>query len=445
MGSLLVRAGSMVLLMPIALRVLEPAEIAVWQLFVSALGFALMFDLGLAPTTLRMVALAQGGKYTNLGADPTAATRKLLATQQWLYPRLALVAVLLIAGMATPALIKPISQCADARSAWLAWGFVLIGTWASFVGNGTASALQGMDCIALVRRWEMATGLAQTISGALALLLGGGLLGLIITYQVFALLGAARNRWLLQTLHPELKPTTGFDKAVFREIWPATWRSGLGVLLSHGLMQLTNFWYAQVAPATQVAAYLLALRLITLISQLSQAPFYSQIPKLARMAAGGARHELQELAQLSMRRALWIFSGGAIALLIAAPAVLKLIGSKTPLPGEDILLPLALAFFFERYGAMHLQLHSLGNVIVWHIANGITAAILIAALIIMYPLIGAMALPVSMLIAYALFYAIYCSRLSLRSLGSPRVVFERRTALFPALFLAGGLALHHCI
>src|SRR6202012_3480933 len=104
----------------------------------------------------------------------------------------------------------------------------------------------------------------------------------------WAVINALLNRLLLVRLFPALMHLPARrDAAVLRALWPATWRSGIGVLASHGIIQSSGLVYSQLAPAADLASYLLALRVVTMVSQISQAPFYSKLPRMAALQASG--------------------------------------------------------------------------------------------------------------------------------------------------------------
>ena len=453
-GSLAVRLSAVVLLLPLVLVRFDPADVALWQLFSTMLILALMLDFGLAPTFARLLAFARGGatmgEMTRIRQNTASITRPadpavaavVMSTLRWLYPRMALCATLLMAVLGTLGLIKPVAQSHDAQAAWIAWALVLATTGIALWGGAYAAALQGMDKIAVMRRWEVATGLGQVVTSVLVLALGGQLLALVAGYQLWAVVGALRNRWLLRHQHPALftQPPAAHPE-VLAVMWGPAWRSGLGVLMSHGLIQASGLVYSQLAPAAEVAAYLLALRLVMLISQFCQAPFYSKLPRMATLLAAGQQAEQLRLAQRGMRLAYWVFVAGALAVALAAQPLLHAIGSRTPFVPAGVWALLALAFFAERFGAMHLQLYSLTNHIVWHIANGVTGLLMVAIAALAYQHIGSYAFPVAMLLAYVGFYCVYSASHTRAAFQLRLLSFESRTVLPAAVALCTGLGL----
>lgn len=453
-GSLAVRLSAVALVLPLVLIRFTPAEVALWQLFSVIPLLALMLDFGLAPTFARMFAFARGG--ANLiemqemrrrtgtiskHPDPGVAA-SVMSTLRWLYPRIALGATLLMAVVGTLGLIKPVAQSHSANSAWAAWGLVLASTGITLWGGAYSAALQGMDKIAVMRRWEAATGIGQVATSVFVLVLGGQLLALVAGYQLWAVVGALRSRWLLRSQHPELfNMPPAAHPAVLAVIWGPAWRSGLGVLMSHGLIQASGLIYSQIAPAAEVAAYLIALRVAMLISQFCQAPFYSKLPRMAELQAAGLQTAQLQLAQRGMRLAYWVFVAGSLLVAVAGQPALQALGSRTAFVSPQVWSLLALAFFAERFGAMHLQLYSLTNHIVWHIANSISGLLMVLIAITAFRNMGSMAFPIAMLASYVGFYCVYAALHTRAAFKINLLRFELGTAIPAALTLCAGLVL----
>lgn len=449
-GSIFVRLVSVVLLLPLVLTRYDAPEVAVWQLFSVLFSLALLFDFGLAPTFARLLAYARGGATLDEMARPTApfhaaradmgpagSAATVFAAQRWLYLRLGIAAALVFGLIGSWALLRPISLTADPAAAWAAWGLVLATMAVGFWGNGFAAALQGMDHIAVLRRWEIGCGLAQVASSTGVLLAGGGLLELVASYQFWVVFNALRNRMLMKRLCPQLMAApVRADNAVLRVLWPATWRSGVGLLMSQGIVQASGVIFSQVGNPAQVAAYLLALRVMTVVSQFSAAPFYSKLPQLAKLQMSQQRPAQMVLAQRGMRLAHWTFVLGVGLVAVSAQPLLDLIGSRTAFVSHAVWALMCLAFFTERFGAMHLQLYSVTNHIVWHIANGVSGLLMIGLAMALFPALGLMALPLGMLLAYTGFYCVYCFGKSSKSFDFTLIGFERGVSLLPALALA---------
>src|SRR3546814_10003527 len=132
-----------------------------------------------------------------------------------------------------------------------------------------------------------------------------------------------------------------------------------------------------------------------------------------------------------MRNSLWIFVAGALLADLAIRPLLALIGSQTHLPDEPFWLVLTFAVFFERFGGMHVQLLLTTNRAISHLTNGIAAVVWVSAFIMLFPLYGALALPISMLVSYAGFFAVLSAFFSHSATPGHFLRFERNASLAP--------------
>lgn len=457
-GSLAARLSGMVVVLPLVLVKFAPAEVAIWQLFVSLYTLQLLLDFGLAPTFSRLLSYARGGASlediadtqrikggsTSPSQDAVPVLQQVMSTQRWLYARISMGVTLLFAVGGTLALVAPAQNVAEPSQMWLAWGLVLVSSLIGFWGNGYSAALQGMDQIAITRRWEILFALGQIASAVAVLVLDGSLLTLVAANQTWLVMGAIRNRWLMRRLYPELMlPQPRPNPLVMSGLWPAAWRSGIGVLMSQGIIQASGLIYGQMATPTQLATYMIGLRLITTVSQFSQAPFYSKLPQMAQSYAKGDTPNQLALALRGMRLAHWVFAAGAIGIGVLGAPLLTLIGSNTPFVDNHIWWLLSAAFFTERLGAMYLQLYSTTNHIVWHIANGVTGVLMLGFAWLLFPHLDMAALPLAMLLAYAGFYTVYAIYLSRKAFKFSWLRFEARSAALPLAAAAACVMAQH--
>lgn len=111
--------------------------------------------------------------------------------------------------------------------------------------------------------------------------------------------------------------------------------------------------------------------------------------------------------------------------------LLELIGSNVEFPSSLIWCLLGLGIFFERYGAMHIQLYSTSNHIIWHIANGIGGIIMIIFSVVLFPLVDVLAFPIAILAGYLGFYSWYAAIHSYREFKLSFWSFEKNVMIVP--------------
>jgi hypothetical protein len=447
-GSTATRSLSVLLVLPLLLQRLTPAEIAVWYLLSTIIGLQALADLGFAPTFTRLIAYAMGG--VERIADPPRSPResaarlqpnwalveRIWSTMRVIYWRVTLLGVVLLGTLGTWSLVRPMRALDDPGRGWMAWGVVLVVSGGMLWANAFAAYLQGLNQIALYRRWEALTLLGAILTSFAVLLLGGRLLALVVANQGWAVLNLVRNWQLARVVEGgrfRFFRHAGLDPEVFNVAWPPAWRSGLGILLSRGVPHASGLIYAQVAAAGALGTYLLAFRAIQMVSELAQAPFSSKIPLLARLRSEGRFADQLAVARRAMRLTYWFYVAGFIAIGFTGTAIFNAIGSRVEFADSRLWALLGLGFFVERYGAMHLQLYSTTNHIVWHIATGVTGAIYVAVSLALLRPLGVYAFPVAMLVGYLGFYAWYSARLVYRMFDRGFFSFERAVLLPPAV------------
>jgi hypothetical protein len=456
-GSFVSKSLTFLVVLPFLLTSLSTAEISLWYLFMTVFSLQLVFDVGFSPTFTRVIAYAMGGATVRELNEPfkkccgelnTNTIRTIYSTMRVVYVWLGTLWTILLATGGTLAMIRPIGEVVVKTPAWIAWGVIVAVSFFALRGNLYSSYLQGMNQIALLRRWDIITSMGAILTSLLVIFGGGGLLGLVLSHQGWQVISVLRNRWLAMNIENSLIRSNSrepFSKDVFSIVWPSVWRSGLGIMMSNGVIQASGILYAQFGETTSVASYLFGLRLIQTVSQFSQAPFYSKLPLMARLYAENKHSELVQIAKLGMAYAHWTFVTGFIALgLIGAPLLIY-IGSNAAFPDHSLWSIMGASFFIERYGAMHIQLYSTTNRIIWHIANGFTGLIYISLSLMLFGKLGVLAFPLGMLLGYLSFYSWYTAIHAYRTFKMNFFVFERGTAFIPFIITLVYISLYNLL
>jgi hypothetical protein len=282
----------------------------------------------------------------------------------------------------------------------------------------------------------MLTAIAGIITVLIVLLAHGGLLGVVLAQQVWVIISVLRNNWLCKNDRDfKVSLFSPVDRIVFAAVWPSAWRSGIGVLMSFGIIQLSGIAYTQIVSTDEAAKYLFALRVIQIISQFSQAPFYSKLPELAKLRSQGLVTEQLVVAKKGMRLAHWTFVVGFLGVLLVVQPILSFIGSKTQFVSMNMWILMGAGYLAERVGAMHIQLYSTTNHIIWHIANGLTGLAMLVLSVVLYGWLGAVALPLAMLVSYLCIYTPMAFYYSSRAFKFNSVEFELSVSVAPVLLV----------
>ncbi|MBX3746969.1 MAG: hypothetical protein KF833_16800 [Verrucomicrobiae bacterium] len=435
-ASFAARSLNLVLVLPLALGRYSAVEVQIWQILVTVSTLLFFLDLGMSPTFARLFARAVTPAGTEgAGSTDFARVEALWRTMLIVYRWLGALAVLLALLGGWIVMRRPLSGLEQSGPAWMALAAVAIASPLTFLALGYGAYLQGLNHVALVRRWEAISSLGASLSALLVVWLHGSFLILVLVNQLWIGVTMVRNRFLalrVESGRAQTYERARLEPAIWWEVWPAIWRSGLGVLLTSGFVQATGLIYAQFGEPAAVAAYFVALRYLGAVSQFSSAPFYSKLPILARLQALKKIDALVELSKRGMQVAHLTYVGGASILGIALPWAMKQTGAETGSTPSAIWWLLAMGFFFERFGAMHLQLFSTTNIIRWHVAGGVSGLIMMTVTIPLIPIAGAYAFPAGILAGYLGFYSWYSANLSYSRFAINPARFER-TCAAPAL------------
>lgn len=424
--------------MPLVLAKLPVAQANVWLLLTSIASLQLMADFGFSPTFVRAVSYARASRVSSEATSLHAPLCQIVETMRRVYLRLLLVAFLGLGLVGTYVLIKPISYLNDPIVGWVAWVVTLSGGVVSFRKGMYSAFLQGLDKIATVRRSEAICDLLGLVLAIVCLLSGAGLIGVVVSVQVgFAIAYVAIR---VQAVRSETSIVWSGKAACHPEVmnfvWPAAWRSGLGTIMSFGVFQGLGMGYAQVASPSQSASFLLALRLSRMLTVFSNVPFYVKVPSMARAYAEGRISQLIGMAGRGMFLTMWLVCAGVILVGFSAPLLLQLVGSETVFVPGTIWWLLSCGMILERSGAMHLQLFSMTNDIVWHIANGVAGAVVVAVSLLLIKPFGAHGLALSFLLSNLCFYAPYCMARSYARFGLRFRDIDLKSVSLPLLLVS---------
>ncbi|AMR34052.1 hypothetical protein A0256_22690 [Mucilaginibacter sp. PAMC 26640] len=434
--------------LPLVLKQFSSGDVVLWYLFSTIITLQSIADFGFRQTFSRIISYAFSGAKdidtfkSTKNTDTTADDRpnlpllnNIISTQNGIYVWLTAVVFILMLLFGTWSMIKPVADSSNTQQAWVSWAIVLIVSCIGFYGKIYMNFLEGLFKIALVRRIETFTSVGSILTSIIVLYVAPSLLNLVIVNQFWVLVVTIRDWYLCKTveddIYSQVSARLPFNKQIFNKIWQPAWRSGISGFMSVGLTNLTGLIYAQVGTTAGVASYLLALRIINQVRDISMAPFYSKIPLLAMLRVKNDIAKLTETVKRGMFLSHMVFLVGFIGVGIFINPLLQAIHSHVEFVDQKLWMLLGIAFFVHRFGAMHMQVYLSTNHIISHIADGVSGLLYIVSSLILIRYVGIYAIPVGMLVGYLGFYAWYAAKYSYRSLNVTFWAFERTTSLIP--------------
>ncbi len=447
-GSVGSRALVIALAVPIVVTRFNETEIMLWYLFTTILVLQMLADIGFSTVFARAIAYGAGGA-DNVGdfrnvpqrdaTEPNWSTiLRVVGTMRAVYLIIAGIWALLLLTLGTYVVADIIAATSSPRAGWIAWGIVVTSSTIRIFGLQYVSFLMGTNHVALFRRWEALFWLVILAAVLIVFSGGGKIIQLAAAMYGLQLLNVMTNAYLCHRVRRKGGAggeRASFNMQIFAELWPRAWRSGLGLLLHSGVIQIAAIFYAKVSSPAAAASYLLAANLGRSLDQFSQAPFYSRLPRLAQLRVSGNLALQRQIAGRGMLLTSWILVLGLIALGLGAQPALDALGSNADFVDPRLWALIALGFFFERYGAMNLQLYSSTNHIVWHIASGVSGLIYVLTLWLLFDRLGVYALPAAHIAAGVLWYGWYGARKAYSAYGLTFWSHEIRTNVLPFLVL----------
>lgn len=437
---------SFLLLLPLILTKFSKPEIALWYLFSTFISFQILADFGFYNTFVRIISYSLSGgcnsvqdlvnlesKSRKIDKPNLTLTGDIIGTMKYVYGWLTLIAIIVLI-CCSPLLSRSINLTNKIEEGWFAWIFIIIGSTFNFAGRKFTNFLLGQNKVALVRKWEGVFSVAALVSNIVVVYWFQSLVLLVFTNQIWLVIGFFRNRYLANNnkyLSYSYFKSYKFNKEIFKITWPLAWKSGFSSFSSEGTSYISGIFYAQYGNAEQIAIYLFALRIMTIIRSFALAPFYSKIPLLSSLRGKNNVKMWEITAQRSMLIASFVMVVGIIGFGILGNYYFVAIKSSIKFPDKVLWLSLGFAFMLHRYGAMHTQLYTTLNKVNSHISDFISSIIMFAFWFIFHEKFAILVFPYGMIVSYLSFYVWYSAYFSYKHINMSVLKFEYKANLFP--------------
>jgi len=444
---------SLVVVLPLVLGKFSEGDAALWLVFSSMVVLQNLLAAGFLPNFARLFAYACGGGEVDRMRDLRAGTSirdatieginwdsvaRIASMSRRIFLVLGVISALLMLGLGTLALQKPVSLSSSPPQAWIAWAIIVLTTAASLSSSTYSCYLQGMNHITLQRRWEAVTYLGAIVSSLVVLLFNGGLLALIIANQSWSLVLIWQYRRLCHQVDSGRFTSlerTGWDRTAFAVLWPNAWKTGVATIATSGFAQATGVIQAQTEDSVRLASYILSLRLVTVIAQVAQAPFLTKLPEGARQRAAGNLVGQLRILQRGMTLSHWLLVLGLSATGFALPTLLTWIDSRAAQFDPLLWGLLAVNAFLERWGGMLHHSRNLTNRSIEHVGALGYCLLSLVIVVVGHARLGIYVFPVAMLSTQLLFSMWLAARVGYPALHTRFMAFEKRVAVPPMLAL----------
>lgn len=375
----LVRFGSPLFVMPLAILAYSEIELSFYFIIHTIIGFAMLADSGFGSVLVRAVS------YFDAGADYLPRTKEefheaekfdglppnkqkladLFTTTRRIYAVLSGFLILMLTTGGTAFIWNLMEQAEHRFDLWLAFGLLIPFCVISINNVRWSSFMRGLNFVAVEAR-------VSTIINATRILLFIVLLAFKLEpmYIVIGfLLSASANhlylRWFINKWIREndiqLRHSAYFDKGIFKSMWSATWRMA-GILYGNFFVEQGNvILIAQITDVKLMANFLLTSRLLRIALLFSRSPLYAKIPFIYNLAAKKKFDEIKKHASQ------YIFLG--MSMTVTAFLILGMFGNPILelTPKEVRLLPvglfiiMALTEILDMHSGFHGSIYTSTN------------------------------------------------------------------------------------
>lgn len=412
-GGQLTQALRFLAVTPLLITSFSEFEIAAWYLFGSlnlfgdivtqrlGLTFSRMFSFAMAGSDdLSPITQSSSNKVNTSSSPNWELMLKLFSTLGSLKAISAVLTSAIAFLMGAYSLKNIAGGTPDELKIWIAFVVMLTTGTVATMFKGYWVALQGMNYVSLLNRWNIIFSLASIIIGFIALSLGAGIVMLAIAMQLFVPIQIVTTRYLLRKVEEgRFKGAKGYgwDRRILRWAWSPLWKGFISQVSNIGVLQLSGVILTKYGSVESVASYMFSLRLMTVITMTAQAPFTSQMPKFARLMASGSLKNLITQIQNRTCVSVMIMVVGCIIVGLIGPWALGLIESKVEILGAVPWMLLLFYFILERFNMFNLVVCGIGNNIVLFWRQAIAGLISLLGMIMLIPSYGALGAIIAMI------------------------------------------------
>lgn len=358
------KIASSALLLPFILRMMPPAMVSIWSIFMTITAFGGLLDMGFNSSFARNVTYVFSGVhslkvkgYESISdGEPVVdygLLKGVISAMRWFYFRIALVLFILLATLGTyyvHYLLQVKHYQGDHLEVYIAWTVLcLISTYSLFTLYYD-SLLQGKG---LVKRSKQIVIIGQAvylIIAALLIMFGFGLIAIVSAQASSVLI----IRWLsyrtfftkeIKQNINRVKPHSRKD--VLKVISPNALKIG-GTSLGAFMVQKSSVFIGSLyLTLTVFASYSITMILIGVIAGLATIYTGTYQPKIAQLRVENNNRRIMELYLRGQVILLLTYLAGGAVLTFFGAWALQLIGSKTQLMPPSLIAVATLIAFLE--------------------------------------------------------------------------------------------------
>jgi len=429
-GSIGVRGLNTVLVLPLALSIFSQEEINLYLLFIVYFSIKDIFDLGFLNNTARFYTYTLSG-VTNLrrlnsegGKLNESLFNSLHKVSGKIYFLVSIIFLVIMSSVGTLTINETLSSIDSYSIYFVWWGQVLLTAYVLY-GNKYISVIIGFDKIDLLKKWDAFIVLWQVLTSILILLITKDINLFIINHSLWYFIITLRNKSIAQDLFESLRIDASnvnrlYEKYVLKILFKKSAQSFTAGLFGYGIDQFTRIFYGNVGDPKSSSSYLLTMKILDQVKQISRPPFYAKIPYLSKLASVSDKHKFYYKKIITyLGFSVMIFLTGSGVIYVFSDYIIDILGSETQFVSNQVWIALIIALTIERLTAMLSQAVMIKrNKVIAHEGLFTSGIIYIAMMFWLFPNYGLIAIPFSLGSSYLLFYTMYSIYLNIKDYKS---------------------------
>jgi hypothetical protein len=371
--------GSYIFVLPLILKIFSEAEIAVWFLFLLILSVSQLADSGFGPSIIRATSYFFSGslklpnnidQFKNKTSISGAkinfiGLNKVLNTSNSIYLILSFFSVIILLTFGRFIVNNAINMTDNQDRLMSAFYLLVIQSFFSIQVIKCSSFIQGIDQVASLKRAEIIFETSKIVILFLLLNTGYGIFELIAVELVFKIFFYIYTRIYISNwfLYHKQSYSNDFkvDNEIFKSIWSPTWRQGLMFYGSYFSNNSVGIIISQLNDPKLIASYLLSQKIISFVRQISQAPLYSNLPRVFQLMAKSEFKTLKLYCAKGISFGLFLQFFLLLFIILFNTQLLNIFDIKTTLVSLPILIVMSITVMLELHHAFHAQIYMGSN------------------------------------------------------------------------------------
>lgn len=373
--SYVVKFGNAVFLLPLIIKSFPQEEIAVWFVFLLIIGLSQLADSGFGPSVIRATSFFYAGaqempknkeefksKKQCFASDINfEGLKTLLNTANVIYLLLGAISILLLVTVGKFIVSNTINMTNTIDRLNNAFYIIVLQSFVSIQIIKFNSFIQGVDQVATVKKIETITESLNIVFSLIILVLGFGIFELVLVNLFFKCILFFYLKFFVKKWFESRKNKYSFkynfNRVFFNSIWPPTWRQGIMFYGGYLTNNSSALIVSQINNPTLIASFLITQKIIFFIRQISQAPLYSNLPRVFQMMAKKDYVQLKKYCSKGISLGLMIQFFGLFFLLLFGNQILQWFDADSSLAPFPVLLIMSISIMLELHHAFHAQVY----------------------------------------------------------------------------------------